>query len=318
MTYRIVSFDGGGYRGVYSLRLLQRIQSLRSGVLSQADMFAGTSTGGLISLGLAAGHRTGGLLSIYQEQAPTIFKDTFLDDITDLGGLTGAEYSIDGLVGATKGILGYDSLKILREKSNKHLLIATYGLDLPTTVEGRSYRMARPKFFSTYSSNDENAFAFEVAAYTAAAPTYFPVYRGYTDGGICTPNPVMAAVTEVVKEAGVPLADIQVLSIGTGLNPFFVNTHNQRVLDWGVLEWAKVLPTIVVDGQTFFDETIAKTLLGSNYCRANGILPEPINMDEYGKTIHQRLIDYANSVDIDPVIAKLKAMGWGKDPEPSE
>ena len=55
--YRILSLDGGGIRGLLSLILLQRLglNSQLEGWLERADLLAGTSTGGLIALGLAHG-----------------------------------------------------------------------------------------------------------------------------------------------------------------------------------------------------------------------------------------------------------------------
>ena len=46
--YRILSFDGGGIRGLLSTVLIRRLvaESTVSDLIGQADMFAGTSTGG--------------------------------------------------------------------------------------------------------------------------------------------------------------------------------------------------------------------------------------------------------------------------------
>ena len=45
--YRILSFDGGGIRGLLSLILLQRLERELPDWLSKAELLAGTSTGGI-------------------------------------------------------------------------------------------------------------------------------------------------------------------------------------------------------------------------------------------------------------------------------
>jgi patatin-like phospholipase/acyl hydrolase len=56
-TYRILSLDGGGLRGLITARLLQRLDAMPgiAGWLGRADLLVGTSTGGILALGLAAG-----------------------------------------------------------------------------------------------------------------------------------------------------------------------------------------------------------------------------------------------------------------------
>ena len=58
--YRILSLDGGGIRGWLTATLLQRLQDDLKGqgypdFLDEVQLFAGTSTGGLLALGLAKG-----------------------------------------------------------------------------------------------------------------------------------------------------------------------------------------------------------------------------------------------------------------------
>ena len=53
--YRILCLDGGGLRGLITARLLARLNAHPqvAGWLSTVDLFAGTSTGGILALGLA-------------------------------------------------------------------------------------------------------------------------------------------------------------------------------------------------------------------------------------------------------------------------
>ena len=54
-AYHILSLDGGGIRGIFSARVLERLEQAVPGFLGQLNLLAGTSTGGIIALGLAAG-----------------------------------------------------------------------------------------------------------------------------------------------------------------------------------------------------------------------------------------------------------------------
>ena len=53
--YRILSFDGGGIRGIVTLAILKRLETAFPNLIANTDLFAGTSTGGIIALALAAG-----------------------------------------------------------------------------------------------------------------------------------------------------------------------------------------------------------------------------------------------------------------------
>lgn len=62
----ILSCDGGGVRGVITAKLLQ---SLDPAFLQSVSLFAGTSTGSIIALGLAAGVPIGTIVSLYESMS---------------------------------------------------------------------------------------------------------------------------------------------------------------------------------------------------------------------------------------------------------
>jgi uncharacterized protein len=64
-TYRILSCDGGGIRGVITAKLLQ---ALDPSVTKNKDLFAGTSTGSIIALGLASGVPIDTIVELYSSQ----------------------------------------------------------------------------------------------------------------------------------------------------------------------------------------------------------------------------------------------------------
>ena len=64
--YSILSLDGGGLRGIIQAIILERLEHLHPGFISRIDLFAGTSTGGLVALGLAYGLTPTQLIELYE------------------------------------------------------------------------------------------------------------------------------------------------------------------------------------------------------------------------------------------------------------
>jgi patatin-like phospholipase/acyl hydrolase len=91
-TYRILSLDGGGIRGLLSVLLRDRIEKAIPGWLDKADLLAGTSTGGIIALGIAHGVPLADMRALHQQKGRDIFDDSWLDNLKDLGNVAGAQY----------------------------------------------------------------------------------------------------------------------------------------------------------------------------------------------------------------------------------
>src|SRR5262245_7581494 len=72
-TYRILSCDGGGIRGLLTALIIRRLQ-VDCGILDRVDLYAGTSTGGIIALGLAGRVSIDAVVDLYQKRPAEIFK----------------------------------------------------------------------------------------------------------------------------------------------------------------------------------------------------------------------------------------------------
>ncbi len=191
--YKILSFDGGGIRGIVTLTILQRLEQHCPGFIKSADLYAGTSTGGIIALGLAAGKSVTDMLNLYVMNGQKIFDDSWLKDVVHLGDIIGAQYSQDNLQAILQGIFGNMTLGQLGKK----VLIPSFDLDY-TDPEHPDQHSWSPKFFHNFegSDSDGSELVVDVALSTSAAPTYFPSHKGYIDGGVLANNPTMAAVAE--------------------------------------------------------------------------------------------------------------------------
>ncbi len=65
-SYRILCLDGGGIRGVFPAAFLARLeQYLEHPIGRYFDLIAGTSTGGIIAIGLGLGLSAGELLKLH-------------------------------------------------------------------------------------------------------------------------------------------------------------------------------------------------------------------------------------------------------------
>ena len=78
---KLLAIDGGGIRGVLSLKFLQQIEKLlkhESGrddyrLADYFDYVAGTSTGGIIAAGIAIGMSVGEILDFYLSSGAAMF-----------------------------------------------------------------------------------------------------------------------------------------------------------------------------------------------------------------------------------------------------
>lgn len=68
---RVLSLDGGGAKGFYSLGVLKEIEAMAGRPLYQCfDLIFGTSTGGIIAALLALGYQVDEIHKLYKEHVP--------------------------------------------------------------------------------------------------------------------------------------------------------------------------------------------------------------------------------------------------------
>jgi patatin-like phospholipase/acyl hydrolase len=300
MSYRIMSFDGGGVRGVYTARLLERLTAQVPEMLAKAELLAGTSTGGIIALALAAGHAVTDLVALYRDNAPKIFDKSWLHDLAELDGLAGAEYDNRNL----ELILAGEFATTRLDQLNKRVLIPSFQLDNQDPRAGQ--RKWKPKFFHNYPGpqSDGTELVVDVALRTSAAPIYFPTYQIYVDGGVVANDPSMAALAQALDRdtGGQKLEDLYLFSLGTGTNPTYIPGHD---LDWGLAQWAKPLVSLMIDGVMGVAEYQCAHLLGQRYFRLQPLLPKPIALDDAAAV--DDLIAAAEQVDITAAVDWLHA-----------
>jgi patatin-like phospholipase/acyl hydrolase len=150
--YRILSLDGGGLRGLITAQLLHRLTKAPeiSGWLNETDLYAGTSTGGILALGLAIGKSPDEICNLYKNKGKKIFDDSIWDDIRDLGKTIGANYSNKNLKTELKRVFRDTKLSDISKK----VAIPTFDLDNEATSPAE--RRWKPKIFNNYTGTDSD------------------------------------------------------------------------------------------------------------------------------------------------------------------
>ena len=294
--FRILTFDGGGIRGLITTILLQRLSSDKrlSGWLDSVDLLAGTSTGGLIALGLAHGLDLQQIRNLYETKGPKVFDDTWLDDLVDLGQIAGAQYDNKNLERELKSLFGQTTLAQLQ----KTVLITAFDLDNESPDPTR--QTWKPKIFHNFpgADSDGKELAYKVGLYTSAVPTYFPFVDGYIDGGVYANNPSMCALaqTQDNRIASRPaLSEVVLLSLGTGASLVYIPGKR---LDWGYAQWAKPLVSLVLDGVSGIADYQRQKILGERYHRLTPAFPPGVSFPLDAVKQIPNMIKFTEGVDL--------------------
>jgi len=248
---KILAIDGGGIRGIIPAMLLAHIESVTGRPIAKLfDLVAGTSTGGILALGLTIPKTAGASLytaqqfvEMYEHEGPRIFSCSLWRRIVACGNLREEKYSAAGIEAVLAGYFGDARFR-----------------DAATDVLVCSYEIEHnfPFFFKSSKARERTDYDFParlVARCTAAAPTYFEPMKlpsgtstdHYTliDGGVFANNPAACALVEA-KTTHPEADDFLVVSLGTGALIHSLSYNAAKT--WGVVKWAVPLLNIVFDG----------------------------------------------------------------------
>jgi patatin-like phospholipase/acyl hydrolase len=281
---RILTFDGGGLRSIFSARIVQRTLLSTPTLLDRTDLLAGTSGGSIVAMALAFGLAPSEIVRLFSERGHEIFKpDDFLDDIEDLWDLGGARYENRGLQRVLKTVFGSATLQDLKRK----IAIPSYDL--------RGQGRAQPVVFHNFSTEHQGLSIVDVVMRSAAAPTYFPVHQKHADGGLFANHPGLKALAlaRSLLYGGQRLEKIFMLSIGTGRSPLQLTTSKN---DLGALDWLRNgITDYLVDGNADSANEDLTAILGPQYHRVQVDLKKPIGLDDLAGI--SRMLELADTYD---------------------
>jgi uncharacterized protein len=288
--------DGGGIRGVFTAAILAALEDdHKVRVADCFDLIAGTSTGGILALGLGLGFTPREMVQFYVELGPMIFANTA--HWRSLRHWLLAKYPAERLATALRHKFEDRTLG----QSTKRLVIPSFNIGQNEVYVFRTSHLERLR-------RDYRLPAWHVGMATAAAPTYFPAHRlpdyvRLIDGGVWANNPAMVALIEVVgaRHLGIPLADVHMLSLGT-ISAF----HGPRsILDRaGKLFWAAAATEVILDASAIGVSNQVEALLGERFQRVNAKeAADAVNLDDF-KTVESLIAAAANlSRSVGPTIS---------------
>lgn len=254
--FKILCIDGGGIKGLFSAQVLAKFEETFGTLTSEHfDLVCGTSTGGIIALGVASKTPMKDVVKFYIDHGPRIFSQRW-----KLGGLGELFYSIKQAVikskysdkALRKALTSVFGSKKIAESQNL-LCIPAFNI---TTSTPRIFK----KDYGSLNQDDDKTFV-EVALATTAAPTYFPVQEidslQYVDGGLYANNPVLVGLMESIfkgywikpkSQRGPDDYDgVQILSIGSCIIPNGDYAKHKRR---SFLGWKSSLFDAYGDGQS--------------------------------------------------------------------
>ncbi len=252
--FQILSLDGGGIKGLFSAAVLAAIEEdLKINVIDHFDLIAGTSTGGIIAIGIGLGMKPREIVEFYLREGQKIFPRCL--------GAKWFQHWAYRKFSPKPLIMALQSC--FKDKcfgdSKKRLVIPSYNLGEDDVYIFRTPHAERLR-------RDYKVPAWKVALATSSAPTFFPCTREVDnvrliDGGVWANNPMMVAIIEAFGTLNVPLSSLWAFSIGTS---DAVSQRRKRLNSGGIIAWGleNAAIDVILRGQTIGTNNQATFLLG--------------------------------------------------------
>ncbi|XP_066157041.1 85/88 kDa calcium-independent phospholipase A2 [Euwallacea fornicatus] len=294
-TGRLLTLDGGGIRGLVLVQMLLQLEAAFQKPINFCfDWVAGTSTGGILALGIASGKSMKECLCLYfrlkektfigsrpycSENLENVMKETFGSE-TVMSDIKHPKVMITGLLADRKPA----ELHLFRNYNSPSNILGVKH-DSP-------YELPPPP---------EQQFVWQVARATGAAPTYYRMFQRYLDGGLIANNPTLDALTEIhehclaLKAMGRESESCPVsvvVSLGTGVIPVTELKAVDVFRPESIWDTTRVvlgiqnLGTLLVDQATCSDGRVVDrarawcSSIGIPYFRFSPQLSEEVAMDE--------------------------------------
>lgn len=289
---RILSLNGGGVRGLYTISLLAEFERVlsngdeRYSIAEHFDLLAGTSIGGLIVLGLANGKTARELEQKIWQHAATIFppRKNFVPKFLwaiwkGIRAFFSNRYKGEDVSRAVADIVGAEST--MRGLQSR-VLIPTLNISTGKPLIVKTCH--NPRF-----TRDDQLKLVDVARATSAAPTYFEPHfiqelnAYFVDGGLVANNPSYIAyheaATDLKEELNVETEEqIFVLNVGTMASEFCINPEKIEGMSAGYMKlWglgATLVETVMTGNQWMHHFMTARALPKENHIMLDDVVPD--------------------------------------------
>lgn len=210
--FRILSLDGGGAKGFYTLGVLKEIEEMFGSPLYKwFDLIFGTSTGAVIAALIGIGFEIDQIYALYKRYIPKIMRaptpsqrsatfarladevfmgKTFEDVLTDIG-IVAARWITERPV--------IFSSNITNAKGRMGKFSPSFGVNISNAVQASS---------SAYPFFDRKNVITETGEHIELI-----------DGGYCANNPTMYAIADATAALGLERSRLRVLNVGVGGYP---------------------------------------------------------------------------------------------------
>ena len=218
---RVLTLDGGGAKGFYTLGVLKEIEAMVARPLCQKfDLVFGTSTGAIIASLIALGHNVDSILGMYREHVPTV--------------MSKKKAPARSLALATLARDIYGDATFSDVKTGVGLVTARWLTERPMIFKG-SVAQAHGRastFVPGFGVSIADAVRASCSAYPFFERTVVKTSMGedieLVDGGYCANNPTLYAIADAVHALKRDRKDIRLVSIGVGVYP----DPKPRLLMW--------------------------------------------------------------------------------------
>jgi patatin-like phospholipase/acyl hydrolase len=228
---RVLSLDGGGAKGFYTLGVLREVEAMAKRPLHEMfDLIFGTSTGAIIAALLGLGRSVKDINDIYESHVPTLMrmnsKAARSATLAKLGDEVFAEATFDKMKTGV-GIVA------TRWRTERPMIFKT-------SIEQAHGR--KGSFSPGFGVTVSDAVQGSCSAYPFFERKTVQTDKGdlveLIDGGYCANNPTLYAIAEATKALKCPPENIRVLSIGVGVYP------SPKQGWFSNMRWVQKLPSV--------------------------------------------------------------------------
>jgi patatin-like phospholipase/acyl hydrolase len=230
--FRVLTLDGGGAKGFYTLGALKEIEALVEGPLcNKFELIYGTSTGAIIGALLGLGRTVDEIEALYREHVVAVMARWLPSRKTA---------ALETLAAKVFGQLKFDAFKTdvgivgTRWKEERPIIFKTN--------RAQAF-LGKATFEPGFGCTIGEAVVGSCSAYPFFKKKFVTTSRGekieVRDGGFVANNPTLYAIVDATESLGYSRKDVRVVSIGVGEYP------PPKLPAWSVRKWASKLPTMV-------------------------------------------------------------------------
>ncbi|MDH0343427.1 patatin-like phospholipase family protein [Chromobacterium haemolyticum] len=209
---RVLTLDGGGAKGFYTLGVLKEIEAMTECPLHQKfDLVFGTSTGAIIASLIALGHSIDSILELYRKHVPIVMSQKTA---------SARSMALKKLASEVFGNATFEDVK-----TGIGIVTAKWLTERPMIFKG-SVTQAHGRigtFVPGFGVSIADAVKASCSAYPFFERTIVRTSMGedieLVDGGYCANNPTLYAIADAVQALRREHKDIRLVSVGVGIYP---------------------------------------------------------------------------------------------------